>query len=66
LNSASAVLARGSDVPSWLYLVATYIYQGEELGLFEVADLKHADLQDPTWKRNVVLKKQRVFFQAQQ
>jgi len=40
----------------------TYIYQGEELGLFEVADLKHADLQDPTWKRNVVLKKQRVFF----
>ena len=40
----------------------TYIYQGEELGLFEVADLKHADLQDPTWKRNVVLKRQRVFF----
>ena len=40
----------------------TYIYQGEELGLFEVADLKHADLQDPTWKRNVVLKPQRIFF----
>jgi len=40
----------------------TYIYQGEELGLFEVADLKHADLQDPTWKRNVVVKPERVFF----
>jgi len=40
----------------------TYIYQGEELGLFEVADLKHTDLQDPTWKRNVVLKPQRIFF----
>jgi alpha-glucosidase len=49
-----------------MYIMAlpgcTYIYQGEELGLFEVADLKHSDLQDPTWKRNVVLKPQRVFF----
>jgi alpha-glucosidase len=32
----------------------TYIYQGEELGLFEVEDLAHEDLQDPTWYRNVV------------
>lgn len=34
----------------------TYMYQGEELGLFEVEDLKHEDLQDPTWHRNVVKK----------
>jgi alpha-glucosidase len=32
----------------------TYIYQGEELGLFEVEDLAHEHLQDPTWYRNVV------------
>ena len=40
----------------------TYIYQGEELGLFEVEDLKHEDLQDPNWIRNVVVKRQKVFF----
>jgi len=49
-----------------MYIMAlpgcTYIYQGEELGLFEVADLKPEDLQDPNWKRNVVFKDQRVFF----
>jgi alpha-glucosidase len=49
-----------------MYIMAlpgcTYIYQGEELGLFEVADLKHEDLQDPNWKRNVVVKNERVFF----
>lgn len=33
-----------------------YMFQGEELGLFEVADLKAADLQDPIWRRNVVIK----------
>ena len=43
----------------------TYIYQGEELGLFEVADLKPEELQDPNWKRNVVRKPQRVFFKKQ-
>jgi alpha-glucosidase len=43
----------------------TYIYQGEELGLYEVADLKPEDLQDPNWKRNVVFKPQRVFFKKQ-
>jgi alpha-glucosidase len=32
------------------------MYQGEELGLFEVEDLKHEDLQDPTWHRNVIKK----------
>ena len=31
----------------------TYLYQGEELGLFEVEDLKHEDLQDPNWFRNI-------------
>jgi alpha-glucosidase len=31
---------------------STYVYQGEELGLPEVADLQPADLQDPTWERS--------------
>ena len=30
---------------------SAYVYQGEELGLFEVADLPPADLQDPVWVR---------------
>jgi len=30
----------------------TYIYQGEELGLFEVADLPGQVLQDPIWLRD--------------
>jgi alpha-glucosidase len=29
-----------------------YIYQGEELGLYEVEDLPESALQDPTWKRS--------------
>jgi alpha-glucosidase len=32
----------------------TYIYQGEELGLFEVEDIPQKNLQDPMWFRNVV------------
>lgn len=32
---------------------ATYLYQGEELGLLEVADLDAADLQDPIWERTL-------------
>ncbi|WP_432541058.1 glycoside hydrolase family 13 protein [Kineococcus sp. SYSU DK002] len=31
---------------------STYLYQGEELGLAEVADLSPAALQDPTWRRS--------------
>ncbi len=31
---------------------STYIYQGEELGLFEVADLPGDALQDPMWLRD--------------
>ncbi|WP_079052630.1 glycoside hydrolase family 13 protein [Streptomyces regalis] len=31
---------------------SSYLYQGEELGLFEVADLPEEALQDPTWKRS--------------
>ncbi len=31
---------------------AAYIYQGEELGLFEVADLPADQLQDPIWPRS--------------
>ncbi len=30
---------------------SAYVYQGEELGLHEVADLPHDVLQDPTWTR---------------
>jgi len=30
---------------------STYLYQGEELGLFEVADLPAEVLQDPIWQR---------------
>lgn len=38
---------------------ATYLYQGEELGLFEVADLDAAALQDPQWMRSGFLRKGR-------
>jgi alpha-glucosidase len=31
---------------------SAYIYQGEELGLWEVEDLPEEVLQDPTWKRS--------------
>ncbi len=31
---------------------STYLYQGEELGLFEVADLPLESLQDPIWIRD--------------
>ena len=30
---------------------SAYLYQGEELGLFEVADLPESALQDPIWER---------------
>lgn len=43
---------------------SVYMYQGEELGLFEVEDLKHRDLQDPVWLRNIVTKRERVFYGA--
>ncbi|MGP9500923.1 glycoside hydrolase family 13 protein [Specibacter sp. AOP5-B1-6] len=32
---------------------SAYLYQGEELGLFEVADLPLDSLQDPTWFRTL-------------
>ncbi|WP_343318397.1 glycoside hydrolase family 13 protein [Arthrobacter sp. TMP15] len=32
---------------------SAYLYQGEELGLFEVADLPASSLQDPTWFRTL-------------
>jgi alpha-glucosidase len=31
---------------------SAYIYQGEELGLFEVADIPPSDLEDPIWRRS--------------
>jgi alpha-glucosidase len=31
---------------------SAYVYQGEELGLHEVADLPRGLLQDPTWRRS--------------
>lgn len=38
---------------------STYLYQGEELGLLEVADLKGEDLQDPIWLRDGMTRKGR-------
>jgi alpha-glucosidase len=38
---------------------AAYLYQGEELGLHEVADLPHAVLQDPTLRRSGGIEKGR-------
>jgi len=38
---------------------SAYLYQGEELGLFEVADLPASALQDPTWFRTQHLVKGR-------
>lgn len=38
---------------------STYMYQGEELGLFEVADIPAEDLQDPIWLRDNGLRKGR-------
>jgi alpha-glucosidase len=31
---------------------SSYLYQGEELGLFEVADIPFSQVQDPIWERN--------------
>ena len=42
-----------------------YAYQGEELGLYEVEDLKHEDLQDPNWIRNIVVERKRVYFKKE-
>jgi len=38
---------------------STYFYQGEELGLHEVADIPSDQIQDPQWKRNLFLQKGR-------
>ncbi|MEG0028592.1 MAG: alpha-amylase, partial [Aurantimicrobium sp.] len=38
---------------------STYLYQGEELGLFEVADLPGQVLQDPMWLRDGMTRKGR-------
>lgn len=38
---------------------STYLYQGEELGLFEVADLPTEVLQDPIWVRDLGARKGR-------
>lgn len=38
---------------------ATYLYQGEELGLHEVADLAPESLQDPIWQRSSFTRKGR-------
>ena len=37
----------------------TYIYQGEELGLFEVEDIPKDQIQDPIWARNFQIEKGR-------
>jgi alpha-glucosidase len=38
---------------------SAYLYQGEELGLHEVADLPAASLQDPIWERTLRARKGR-------
>ena len=38
---------------------SSYLYQGEELGLHEVADLPPTSLQDPIWERTLNAKKGR-------
>ncbi len=38
---------------------SSYLYQGEELGLHEVADIPHEALQDPIWLRTANTKKGR-------
>ncbi|WGW11306.1 alpha-amylase family glycosyl hydrolase [Saxibacter everestensis] len=38
---------------------SSYLYQGEELGLFEVADLPTGSLQDPQWERTGMTSKGR-------
>jgi len=38
---------------------STYFYQGEELGLHEVADIPSDQIQDPMWKRNLFTQKGR-------
>lgn len=38
---------------------STYFYQGEELGLHEVADIPSDQIQDPQWKRNLFTQKGR-------
>jgi len=38
---------------------STYFYQGEELGLHEVADIPSDRIQDPQWKRNLFTQKGR-------
>ncbi|MFB9377799.1 glycoside hydrolase family 13 protein [Kineococcus gynurae] len=46
LRRARAATALALALPG-----STYLYQGEELGLPEVADIPADDLQDPTWLR---------------
>ena len=57
--------ARAASMLTMALPGCVYIYQGEELGLFEVEDLKHQDLQDPNWIRNVEIKSQRTFFKKE-
>jgi alpha-glucosidase len=54
--SIDPVVARRRARAATLLMLALpgspYLYQGEELGLLEVADLPLAVLQDPTWERS--------------
>jgi alpha-glucosidase len=44
--------ARGAALLMLALPGSAYLYQGEELGLHEVADIVPAHLQDPTWERS--------------
>ncbi|MGI9149015.1 MAG: glycoside hydrolase family 13 protein [Chloroflexota bacterium] len=51
--------ARASTLLTLALPGSAYLYQGEELGLFEVADLTPGVLQDPIWERTQHLSKGR-------
>ena len=44
--------ARAAPCCCWRSRAPRYVYQGEELGLWEVEDLPDELLQDPTWERS--------------
>jgi alpha-glucosidase len=54
LNAATAAAMMIMALPG-----CTYIYQGEELGLFEVTDIPESEIQDPQYLRNLKVDKGR-------
>ena len=50
-RAVGAARARAATLLMLALPGSSYLYQGEELGLFEVADLPESELQDPIWLR---------------